>query len=40
MRIKVLGFLKKNEIPLGKHSWLSVVSPQDPDGTELSARTR
>ncbi len=33
---EVLGFVKKNEIPLGEHSWLTVVSPEDPDGTELS----
>lgn len=33
---EVLGFVKKNEIPLGKYSWLTVVSPEDPDGTELS----
>ncbi|HEV2069074.1 MAG TPA: VOC family protein [Acidimicrobiales bacterium] len=33
---EVLGFVKKREIPLGEHSWLTVVSPQDPDGTELS----
>jgi catechol 2,3-dioxygenase-like lactoylglutathione lyase family enzyme len=32
----VLGFVTKNEIPLGHHSWLTVVSPDDPDGTELS----
>jgi catechol 2,3-dioxygenase-like lactoylglutathione lyase family enzyme len=31
-----LGFVKKREIPLGEHSWLTVVSPDDPDGTELS----
>jgi catechol 2,3-dioxygenase-like lactoylglutathione lyase family enzyme len=31
----VLGFLKKHEIPLGEYSWLTVVSPEDPDGTEL-----
>jgi catechol 2,3-dioxygenase-like lactoylglutathione lyase family enzyme len=31
----VLGFLKKTEIPLGEHRWLTVVSPADPDGTEL-----
>ena len=32
----VLGFVKKTEIPLGdEHSWLTVVSPEDPDGTEL-----
>ena len=32
----VLGFVKKREIPLGEHAWLTVVSPDDPDGTELS----
>jgi catechol 2,3-dioxygenase-like lactoylglutathione lyase family enzyme len=33
---EVLGFVKKNKIPLGDHSWLTVVSHDDPDGTELS----
>jgi catechol 2,3-dioxygenase-like lactoylglutathione lyase family enzyme len=32
---EVLGFVKKTEIPLGEHSWLTVVSPEDPDGPEL-----
>jgi catechol 2,3-dioxygenase-like lactoylglutathione lyase family enzyme len=31
----VLGFAKKNDVPLGAHRWLTVVSPEDPDGTEL-----
>jgi catechol 2,3-dioxygenase-like lactoylglutathione lyase family enzyme len=31
----VLGFVKKTEIPLGEARWLTVVSPADPDGTEL-----
>ncbi|MFI6509946.1 VOC family protein [Streptosporangium sp. NPDC050855] len=31
----VLGFVKKTEVPLGEHRWLTVVSPDDPDGTEL-----
>src|SRR3954452_14703832 len=31
----VLGFEKKTEVPLGEHRWLTVVSPDDPDGTEL-----
>jgi catechol 2,3-dioxygenase-like lactoylglutathione lyase family enzyme len=31
----VLGFKKKEEIPLGEHRWLTVVSPDEPDGTEL-----
>ena len=33
---EVLGFVKKREIPFGEHAWLTVVSPEDPDGTELS----
>ncbi|GAT79443.1 hypothetical protein STXM2123_144 [Streptomyces sp. F-3] len=32
---EVLGFVKKTEVPLGEHRWLTVVSPEDPDGTEL-----
>lgn len=32
---EVLGFEKKTEIPLGDHRWLTVVSPEDPDGPEL-----
>ena len=32
---EVLGFVKKTEVPLGEHSWLTVVSPDEPDGTEL-----
>ena len=31
----VLGFTKKTDIPMGEHSWLTVVSPDDPDGVEL-----
>jgi catechol 2,3-dioxygenase-like lactoylglutathione lyase family enzyme len=31
----VLGFQKKTEIPVGEARWLTVVSPDDPDGTEL-----
>ncbi|MEW2074559.1 VOC family protein [Streptomyces sp. NPDC013433] len=31
----VLGFVKKNDIPMGADRWLTVVSPEDPDGTEL-----
>ena len=31
----VLGFIKKTDIPMGEARWLTVVSPQDPDGTEL-----
>jgi catechol 2,3-dioxygenase-like lactoylglutathione lyase family enzyme len=32
---RVLGFVKKTEVPLGEARWLTVVSPEDPDGTEL-----
>ena len=32
----VLGFQKKNEIPMGPYRWLTVISPEDPDGAELS----
>lgn len=32
---EVLGFVKRQDIPLGMHSWLTVVSPEAPDGPEL-----
>ena len=32
---EILGFQKKTEIPLGEHRWLTVVSPDEPDGVEL-----
>ena len=32
---RVLGFEKKEDVPLGENRWLTVVSPDDPDGTEL-----
>ena len=34
---QTLGFQKKHDIPLGggECRWLTVVSPEDPDGTEL-----
>lgn len=32
----VMGFLPKRDIPLGEGArWITVVSPEDPDGTEL-----
>jgi catechol 2,3-dioxygenase-like lactoylglutathione lyase family enzyme len=31
----VLGFVNKLDIPLGVHRWLTVVSPDNPDGVEL-----
>ena len=33
---EMLGFLKKRDIPLGNGArWITVVSPEDPEGTEL-----
>ena len=32
---EVLGFVKKTEVPLGEHRWLTVVSPEAADGVEL-----
>ena len=29
----MLGFVPKNDIPLGEHRWLTVVSPDEPTGT-------
>ncbi len=30
-----LGFVVKNDVPLGEHRWLTVVPAEQPDGTEL-----
>jgi len=30
-----LGFVKKHDVPLGDARWLTVVSPEEPDGAEL-----
>ncbi len=32
---EVLGFIKKNEIPMGEAKWLTVVSPEGPEDIEL-----
>jgi catechol 2,3-dioxygenase-like lactoylglutathione lyase family enzyme len=32
---KKLGFEVKNDVPLGEHRWLTVVSKEQPDGTQL-----
>ena len=32
----MLGFVKKTEFPAGEHRWLTVVSPEAPDGPELA----
>ena len=30
-----LGFIKKTEVPMGEHKWLTVVSPLEQSGVEL-----
>ena len=32
---EVLGFTKKTDVSNGPYRWLTVASPEDPDGTEL-----
>ena len=32
---ETLGFQLKHNIPLGEHSWITVVSEEAPEGTEL-----
>ena len=32
---EVLGFVKKHDIPMGGARWLTVISPDEPDGAEL-----
>ena len=32
----VLGFQKRIEIPMGPYRWLTVISPEESDGAELS----
>jgi predicted enzyme related to lactoylglutathione lyase len=32
---EVLGFVKKTDVPLGEHKWLTVVSAEEQDGVEL-----
>ena len=31
-----LGFIKKLDIPMGESRWLTLVSPDEPEGTEIS----
>ncbi len=33
--VEILGFVKKADVPAGEHRWLTVVSPEQPDGVEL-----
>jgi catechol 2,3-dioxygenase-like lactoylglutathione lyase family enzyme len=30
-----LGFVPRQDVPMGEHRWLTVVSPKDPEGVEL-----
>lgn len=32
----VLGFVEKHNIPMGEHAWITVESPEEPGGVELS----
>ena len=32
---EILGFLKKTDTPMEEFKWLTVVSPEAPEGTEL-----
>ena len=33
--VEVLGFVKKEDVPVGEFKWLTVVSPDGPDDIEL-----
>jgi len=32
---EILGFVKKTDLPAGEFKWLTVVSPDEPNGAEL-----
>ncbi len=32
---ETLGFVKKQDVPMGKFRWITLVSPDEQDGTEL-----
>ncbi len=32
---QTLGFVVKHNIPIGEHRWITLVSPEEPDGVEL-----
>jgi catechol 2,3-dioxygenase-like lactoylglutathione lyase family enzyme len=32
---EILGFTRKHDVPMGEFRWITVVSPEDPDGTEI-----
>ncbi len=33
--VEILGFVKKEDVPVGEFKWLTVVSPEAPDDIEL-----
>ena len=37
---KVLGFVKKSDVSAGKYRWLTVVSPEEPNGTQVVLETK
>lgn len=32
---QVLGFAKKMDVPVGEYRWITVASPEEPDGVQL-----
>ena len=32
---RILGFVKKLDFPLGEYRWLTLTSPEEPEGTQL-----
>ncbi len=32
---EILGFEKKHDVPVGEYRWITLVSPEAPEGTEL-----
>ena len=32
---ETLGFVKKHDVPLGEHRWLTVTSAEEPNGVEI-----
>jgi predicted enzyme related to lactoylglutathione lyase len=32
---ETLGFVLKHDVPMGQYRWITLVSPEQPDGTEL-----
>ncbi len=33
--VDILGFKEKLDVPMGKYRWLTVVSPEEPNGVQL-----